>query len=391
MKAVFLTGATGAIGSALAPLYLDEPDTRLALLLRAKRGRDVTGRLQELGQFWGLEKGDGRWQRIEAIVGDASRPRFGIADEQYERLSRSTTHIVHCAGAVKMTLPLEEARAHAVVPARSALDLADACHRAGKLHAVDIVSTVGVGGRTPGVIPERPMPEVRAFHNTYEQAKAEAEHLVFDRWADLPVTVHRPSMVVGESGSGKIIHFQVFYHLCEFLSGQRTYGLMPVLQHATLDTIPADYVSKAIHWSSHNPGRQRILHLCSGSQNAVPLPTLVDHVRVRAERAGSRLPRVRYVPLAVFRIATPVLALIAPAKVKRALSSLDLFLAYLEELQTFDNANTRALLGPEEIRVPAVESYLDRVLDYYHEKKASSTSASIAVENEVGSLGRGHS
>jgi thioester reductase-like protein len=386
MKLVFLTGATGAIGSALAPLYLEEPDTRLAFLLRAKRGRDVGERLQELGRFWGLEKGDSRWERIEAIIGDAVLPRFGIANDQYERLCRSTTHIVHCAGAVKMTLPLDEARAHAVVPARSALDLADACHRAGKLHAVDIVSTVGVGGRTPGVIPERPMPEVRSFHNTYEQAKAEAEHLVFGRWGDLPVTVHRPSMVVGESGSGKIIHFQVFYHLCEFLSGQRTYGLMPVLQHATLDTIPADYVAKAIHWSSHSPGRQRILHLCSGPRDAVPLPALMDHVRERAERAGSRLPRVRSVPLAAFRLAMPVISLIASAKTKRALDNLDLFLAYLEELQTFDNANTRALLERAGIAVPAVEGYLDCVLDYYHEKRASSTSASIAVENEVGSL-----
>lgn len=386
MKAVFLTGATGAIGSALAPLYLAEPDTRVALLLRPKRGRDPSSRLEDLGKFWGLDKADSRWNRIEAVAGDASLPRFGIAEKEYERLSRSTTHIVHCAGAVKMTLPLEEARAHAVVPARSALDLAQACLRAGQLQAVDFVSTVGVGGRTPGLIPERPLPEVRAFHNTYEQAKAEAEKVVFERWADLPVTVHRPSMVVGESGTGRIIHFQVFYHLCEFLSGQRTYGLMPALHGASLDIIPVDYVARAIHWSSHNPDRQRILQLCSGPRDAVPLLALVERVRTRATRAGSSLLPVRYVPLSVFRIAMPVLGLLASSKIRRALANLELFLAYLEELQTFDNARTRVLLERNGIRVPSVPSYIDRVLDYYH-AKCSSSAASVAIEDQMRSPG----
>ena len=58
------------------------------------------------------------------------------------------------------------------------------------------------------------MPEVRTFHNTYEQAKAEAEEYLYPFMADerLPITIHRPSMVVGDSMTGKAISFQVFYH-----------------------------------------------------------------------------------------------------------------------------------------------------------------------------------
>jgi thioester reductase-like protein len=370
MKQVFLTGATGAIGSALAPLYLDEPDTRLKLLLRPKRGRQVTERLTALGKFWGLREGDPRWSRVEAIEGDAALPRFGIRPDVYAPLSRTTTHIVHCAGAVKMTLPLEEARAHAVVPAEATLELADRNREAGVLDKVEIVSTVGIGGRTPGLIPERPMPEVTQFHNTYEAAKAEAERVVFARWNDLPITVHRPSMVVGEASSGRIIHFQVFYHLCEFLSGQRTYGLMPSLAGATLDVIPVDYVAGAIHWSSCNPQvAGKILHLCSGPDGAVKLPELVTRIRERAAASGKHLPRVRYLPLGAFRIAVPVLGLFAPVKVKRALSNLELFLAYLDELQTFANAETLALLEPAGLSVPEPGSYLDAVLDYHQQRK----------------------
>ena len=53
--------------------------------------------------------------------------------------------------------------------------------------------------------------------------------------AGLPATIHRPSMVVGDSQTGKVIHFQVFYHLCEFLSGRRTLGIVPDTGDAALD------------------------------------------------------------------------------------------------------------------------------------------------------------
>lgn len=370
MKQVFLTGATGAIGSALAPLYLDEPDTHLKLLLRAKHGRALTERLADLGSFWGMTQDDPRWLRIEVVEGDAALPRFGIEPDVYALLSRSTTHIVHCAGAVKMTLPLEEARAHAVVSAEATLELADRNREAGVLEKVEIVSTVGVGGRTPGLIPERPMPEVTSFHNTYEAAKAEAEGVVFARWSDLPITVHRPSMVVGDSSTGRIIHFQVFYHLCEFLSGQRTAGFMPSLVGATLDLIPVDYVAGAIHWSSCTPQTAgQVLHLCSGPREAVKLPDLVSLIRERMLASGEALPRIRFLPLSAFRVAVPILGWLSAKHVRRALGNLELFLAYLDELQTFANHDSRALLEPAGLCVPAPDLYLNTVLDYYQQRK----------------------
>jgi thioester reductase-like protein len=372
MKRVFLTGGTGAIGSVLAECFFKEPDTELFLLLRPKKGLAMDDRLRELGKFWGLQEDDPTWKRIKPVAGDAALPRFGIDPSAYDVLSRTTTHIVHCAGAVKMTLPMEEARAHAVVPAQATIELGQQNHAAGVLQKIEFVSTVGVGGRTPGLIPERPMPEAKAFHNTYEAAKSEAEQLVFQHWNDLPITVHRPSMVVGDSISGRIIHFQVFYHLCEFLSGKRTSGLMPSLEGATLDTIPVDYVARAMHWSSTTTETAgRILHLCSGPDQAISLLRLVPKIRERAVNHGARLPKVRYLPLGVFRLAVPVLGLLSTTKAKRALANLELFLAYLDELQTFSNAESRALLSKHAIDVPASDAYLDRVLDYYQDRMAA--------------------
>jgi len=54
MKNYFVTGATGAIGSALVPLLLADPEARVQLLLRAKSPHDLAERREELCRFWGI-------------------------------------------------------------------------------------------------------------------------------------------------------------------------------------------------------------------------------------------------------------------------------------------------------------------------------------------------
>ena len=58
MKTYFVTGATGAIGSALIPILLQDSDTRINLLLRAKSVEDLGARLEELFLFWQIAPND---------------------------------------------------------------------------------------------------------------------------------------------------------------------------------------------------------------------------------------------------------------------------------------------------------------------------------------------
>ena len=79
------------------------------------------------------------------------------------------------------------------------------CARAGTLRKIDLVSTVGVWGRTPGHMPERRLPEVSEFHNTYEAAKAEAERVVWNegdglRWIERMEAGDREGAVWGPMG-----------------------------------------------------------------------------------------------------------------------------------------------------------------------------------------------
>ena len=294
----------------------------------------------------------------------------------FAALAARTTHIIHCAASVKLNMPLAQARATAVAPTHTLLALARQSQQAGRLQKVDVVSTVGVWGRTPGAMPERRLPEVEEFHNTYEAGKAEAERVLWSQGEGLPITVHRPSMVVGETGTGQVLQFQVFYHLCEFLSGARTFGVMPELGDTRLDTVPVDWVADVICWSNNRTDTAgRILHLCSGPDGAIDLRRLQAKVRSVWAAHGRRVPTLRTINRRWLERLVPLIGAVAGEKTRRALRGLPPVLAYLAEDQGFANPLTTQLLQPFGLAVPAVDSYLDAVLGYYLRSPRSQTAA----------------
>lgn len=365
----FVTGATGAVGSALVPALLADGQSRLCLLVRAPDNAELRQRLEGLFAFWQLGGGEEQARaRVSALVGDVTAPRFGLDEPGYKQLAQTCTHIVHSAGAVRMNLPIDEARRSSVGSARNIVALARASQASGQLRKVEFVSTVGVLGRSPGVLREGWITEARGFHNTYEAAKGEAEdYLRGEIDGGLPVTVHRPSMVVGDSRTGRIVRHQVFYHLCDFLSGRRTRGLHPRLGAMRLDTIPADYVGSAIAWSSRQPDMAgRILHLCSGPEGSIPLVRLKAMVESIIRQRGVALPRAVSIPPRLFRLLARLLELAVDDRTRRALRTLPVFLDYLESDQGFANARSVETLAAAGIAWPAPDDYLPTVLGRYY-------------------------
>ena len=365
MNKFFITGATGVVGSALvAELCANEP-IELQLLVRAKDQSDLARRRTEMLAFWEIAENSDIARRITLLRGDVTLPNFGLSDEAYGQIAAQTTHIVHSAAIVKMNLPFEEARRSAVTSVSSILQLAKQCQANGVLQKVDIVSTVGVSGLTPGLMPEEPMLNVEKFHNTYEASKSEAERYIFANQGELPLTIHRPSMVVGHADTGKIIHFQVFYHLCEFLSGRHTSGFIPKTNGVSLDTIPVSYVAKAIAFSAANPNatRGRIFHLCSGPNTAVPVNELVT--LVQSTFASSKGKKPTAIPSGVFRAALPVMAWFAGEREKKALRNLPIFLDYLAVPQGFSNEKSNVFFAGVGISLPNPKKYLPAILNFY--------------------------
>ena len=368
MKHYFVTGATGVVGSALVPFVLEDPASSVSLLIRADSDEHLGNRIDQLFDYWEFDKHDSNLRsRIFPLRGDVKSQNFGLSDDEYRHLTERCTHIVHSAGDVRMNRAIEEARSSAIGSAENIVVLARNCMSKGNLEKIELVSTVGVGGRMTHV-PEQWLSNKRAFHNTYEQAKAEAEDYIkaqMDEYA-LPLTIHRPSMVVGDTKSGKIMHFQIFYYLCEFLSGKQTQGLLPYLEGVTLDTIPVDYVARAIHFSSLSQQTiAKVFQLCSGPKYAMQINWLVQELNRILLAQGEQLPDLKIVPLAEFNETLDALAAKGSEKAARSIRNTKLYFDYAGTSQVFDNVETDALLSTKEISLPAPASYLDLVIESY--------------------------
>lgn len=369
MGVYFLTGATGVVGSGVLSSLLAEPDHRIILLVRPNAKQTGAERVSALLEFLVKDKKEIKagLSRISVFEGDAQDRRLGISEHNYNAIANQVTNIIHCAGNVKSNLPEDQAKSIAVGSVEAVLALAEKAANIGQLQKIDIVSTIGVAGRKSVGVREGRLETNREYHNSYELAKAEAEEVIWNAIDDgLPATIHRPSMVIGDSTNGKVLSFQVFYYICEFLSGVRTAGILPTLTDAKLDIIPVDYVSHAIHWSSEQTQTiGRALHLCSGPDQSISMSDLVHRIRREYLRNGIRVPLRKPLPKSVFRVMIPAIGAFLPESGRRRIKTLDFFLDYLEEPHEFYCEQTDSLLVSAEINKPASYEYLDRVLNYY--------------------------
>lgn len=154
-----------------------------------------------------------------------------------------------------------------------------------------------------------------------------------------------------------------FYHLCEFLSGRRTFGLFPQLGTVRLDTIPVDTVAQAMVWSSGQPKLAgQVLHLCAGPERATRLTELREQVRRLFAARGLRVPPCISLPPRLFSGILHLASRFMDAETRRAAGTLPIFLEYLASNQRFENAATCRLLERAGIATPGWESYIDAVL-----------------------------
>lgn len=220
---VFLTGATGLVGGALAGALLDAGH-RVTALVRGE-ARDVLD----------MDRRD-RIGEIAALQGDVALPGFGMAESP-----QGIDLLIHCAATVDFAA-------------------ADAVHEAvnvgGTAHAIALaqqwrspllhVSTAYVCGRADGAIGETPADPYGAFTNGYEASKARAEVLIeAARAQGLVAAIARPAIIVGRLSDGAIARIDGFHHLFR-LFGSPLLGAVPAAPDAAFAIVPICHVTAGL-------------------------------------------------------------------------------------------------------------------------------------------------
>ncbi|HJX32999.1 MAG TPA: SDR family oxidoreductase [Solirubrobacterales bacterium] len=355
----FLTGATGFIGRNLVERLLKREGTVYALVRAGSRGR-----LEELRTSWGA---DGA--RVVPVAGDLSQPGLGVSEEDLVTMRGDIDHFFHLAAIYDMTADAEVQEVANVEGTRHAVELAGAIE-AGCFH---LASSIAVAGLYRGEWREDMFEEAEKLDtNPYFRTKHESERVVREECAR-PWRVYRPGIVVGDSGTGEIDKIDGPYYFFKAL--QRARRVLPSwlptvgVEGGEINIVPVDFVAAAIDHIAHQSGLDgQAFHLTDPNPK-----TAGEAINLFAKAADAPQMAVRLESDVVDPATTLIgtgLKLFPPAKrvaeaVLRDFGIPPEILTYVNYPTSFDSSNAQAALEGSGIEVPPLETYADRLWDYW--------------------------
>ncbi len=208
MRYVFLTGATGLLGTYLVRDWL-KAGVNLAVLVRPTRYASARNRIETLVDHWEKQLGYAL-PRPVILEGHFQDATLGLDEGASRWVAANCEAVVH--NAASLTFYAEEGRNSE--PWTTNLDgtrnLLDYCRKVG-LRDFHQVSTAYVCGQRRGRILETDVDVGQTPGNDYEASKLQSEEMV--RNADFlkNVTVYRPGIIFGDSQSGYTTTYHGFY------------------------------------------------------------------------------------------------------------------------------------------------------------------------------------
>jgi thioester reductase-like protein len=338
--AILLTGCTGYIGAHVASNLLADYGDPLNVLVRARDTQEARERLWRALQ---LHMDFARFEeylggRLRVFLGDLTSSRFGLSDDEYERLVRTTDSVIHCAA----SLNRKSEKSCLNVNLRGTLEVIQLARRAHEAHGLrrfSHVSTVAVAGHRANEIVEedKAIDWNRSDYDPYARTKKFCEHMVHELLADVPRTIFRPSIVLGDSRRAETNQFEMVRAFV-FLAGLPA---LPFRGTDRVDIVPVDYVADAIatlHQKEH-PAHE-IYHLSSGTESE----TFQELTDALSKAQGKRGPV--YVPSLEGPSSKMVNALAGTAgKIGGIATLLKVFLPYLVWNTVFDNGRVVTEMG----------------------------------------------
>jgi len=338
---IFITGATGYLGSYVTHNLLRDTDQRLSVLVRAKDRAEAEQKLWRGLQlhlsptrFWDALK------RIDFVHGDLHAPKLGIEDEARQRLVRSTDSVLHIAASLNRKS--EKACLNTNLRGTlSVINLAREIADLGTLRKFSHVSTVAVAGQRSHevVLEDEAIDWGRSDYDPYARTKKFAEHMVRELLPDVRLNFFRPSIVMGDSTRPETSQFDMVRAFCLLAD----LPVVPMAPTCRLDVVSADYVGSAIaRLHAKAKTDHSIYHLSSG-RHAKTAAEISNAVNDALGRRRARFVSKLETPFA--RAIDGAHALPGRNAVTHAAALMKVFWPYITFDTVFDNERVVSELG----------------------------------------------
>ena len=251
---------------------------------------------------------------------------------------------------------------------QNAVDLANAM-QAGRFHHI---SSIAVAGNYTGTFNEDMFDEGQPLEHPYHRTKFESEKLVRGRLT-VPWRVYRPSIVVGNSKTGEMDKIDGPYYF--FKAIQKVRHALPEwfplisIEWGWTNIVPVDYVAAAIDHIGHQEGLDgQAFHIVDpkGQRSGDVLNTFAG--AAHAPHAIARIDRkiMQNLPKGVlsFAMKLPALKQIR-AQFLADLGIPDEIVDYIALTCRFDARDTQRALRDSGIELPPLESYSEKLWDYW--------------------------
>ena len=278
-RVVLLTGATGFLGAYVLADLLDKRRNHVQKVYVHVRANDAGSAQRRLRDALA---GRGLWReaweqegRVQAVVGDLSKPHLGLNDEDWAHLAKEVDVIVHNGALVHWVYPYSKLRAANVLSTMAVMRLANE----GRPKSVAFVSSTSAldteyyirfsDTSAQGVLESDPLNgSASDLKSGYGQSKWVAERLLMAAASrGLAAVIIRPGYVVGDSKTAVTNTDDFLFRL---IKGSAQLGLIPDMNN-TINMVPVDHVARvtslaglaATQWPENRQTHAAVFHVTS--------------------------------------------------------------------------------------------------------------------------------
>lgn len=345
-ETIFVTGFPGFIATRLLRRMAREGG-RYLLLVQPVLAERAHAELKIIATEAGKPLSD-----FAVMEGDITQPDLGLSPLDLDRARSETTTIFHLAAIYDLAVAQELGVRVNVEGTRNVNQFARSLSRLCHYH---YVSTCYVAGKRTGVIYENELHHTTGFRNFYEETKYLAEIEVDQLKSEMPITIHRPSVVCGDSETGETVKYDGIYYLIRYIL--KWPALISALNIGnsvvSLNLVPVDFVVNAMAALARDPQA-----IGKTVQLADPNPLSTQQLFNEIARKLAGREALATVPPSL--VESSLMLSVSPRMSGLPHSAVPYF--FLK--QTYDTTQATQLLAPHGISCPPFPSYVGTIVDY---------------------------